>query len=267
MSQQTLGLKKHFDTLIFACNAIPPCPDDTDAFFRRWLQVGFTRQFMDDDPNTDPSLKEKVETQEVAEAVLAWAIKGLQRLLKNSGHFTFTKSMKETRLQYERSTNPTAAFAADNLEANTAEKIEKEYMIRSYLDYCKRTKLPTQGDKVFTEQLRHYPDFIAELQTTWDQEKKVRISYWHNVTWRKDSPYNIAKNPTLNNDKNPCVQNVKSGQPLMAEKVQEENRGKAPMEGIAKNGVVHKQDLTLKKTEQTDFATFSKENENSKGEV
>jgi hypothetical protein len=40
---------------------VPPCPDDTEAFFRRYTQVGFNRKFMADDPRTNPFLKERVQ--------------------------------------------------------------------------------------------------------------------------------------------------------------------------------------------------------------
>ena len=129
----------------------PCCPYDIDSFFRRWTQVAFTRFFSEDDPKTEKNLGEKVTTREVSEAVLAWAVEGLVRLLKNNGRFTFTKSMEETRLQYERSTNPAKAFADDNLERNDEEHIKKDQAVKNYFDYCKKTDIPAQSEATFRE--------------------------------------------------------------------------------------------------------------------
>jgi putative DNA primase/helicase len=47
---------KNYAKLIFSCNQIPQTPDDSDAFYRRWIIVNFPHQFLDADQNTDKNL-------------------------------------------------------------------------------------------------------------------------------------------------------------------------------------------------------------------
>jgi phage/plasmid-associated DNA primase len=189
--------------LIFACNVVPPCPDNTDAFFRRWLQVAFMRQFLEGDPNRDETLKAYIrDDPQCHEAILAWAIEGLKRLLANKGHFTFTKSMGETRKQYERSTNPTLAFVQDNLVQNMEKHIDKLHLYRCLKNYCERFKLPTPNSGTFATKLQELnePRFTAEH--VWNNETKTKVVYWQGVTFNDESPY--SDSTSVCEDKN-CI--------------------------------------------------------------
>jgi phage/plasmid-associated DNA primase len=212
---------------IFACNAIPPTPDDTEAFFRRWTQVAFTRIFGADNPDTDPTLKDKITTPEVSEAMLSWAIDGLKRLLKTN-KFTFTKSMDETREQYIRATNPTAAFALDNLEKDLDSKIARDYTFKCYMDYCRKMKLPTQSRRTFEENLRAVQEIELTLIYTFD--KGQRNSYWGGVKFSKESPYNDPNASSTNN----FAHETKSGMSLEEINTTITHTNSVPLVGLAK---------------------------------
>jgi hypothetical protein len=95
------------------------------------------REFSEEDPKTDKTLKAYIrDNEQCHEAIFVWAIEGLKRLLDNKGRFTFTKSMEETRKQYERSTNPTVAFVEDNCHQDQEKHIEKDHMYRCLKKYC-----------------------------------------------------------------------------------------------------------------------------------
>ena len=53
--------------LIFATNRIPKTPDDTDAFFRRWIIISFLFKLS---PNPDPSKGEKPVDPELAQKII-----------------------------------------------------------------------------------------------------------------------------------------------------------------------------------------------------
>jgi len=106
---------KNYAKLIFSANKIPESPDDSAAFFRRWIIINFPNQFLPDNPKTDPNLLKKLTTPDEISGFFNWALEGLERLLKN-GKFSNAKSIEETRKQYIRSSDPVKAFIMDEVE-------------------------------------------------------------------------------------------------------------------------------------------------------
>lgn len=72
---------------LYAANKVPDVdvPDDDEAFWRRWLLVEFPNHYPTDE--RDPTLRDRLSTDEALSGVLNWAIEGWDRLLEQ-GHFT-----------------------------------------------------------------------------------------------------------------------------------------------------------------------------------
>jgi putative DNA primase/helicase len=143
--------------LLFSCNKMPQTPDDTDAFFRRWLILAFPNQFLADNPKTDPNLKEKLTTPEELSGILNWALEGLQRLLKQ-GKFSTGETVEQTRDRYTLLSNPVRAFAERRLVVASGEVETKEAVYNAYIQFCGEHNLPTISKNVFSMQL---PQYIA----------------------------------------------------------------------------------------------------------
>ena len=140
--------------LIFATNKIPKSPDDTDAFFRRWIIITFPFKFS---PNPDPSKGEKKADPELAQkiiknelpGVLNWALEGLKRLMTNNWKFSNTKTTEETRLDYIRKSDPVRAFFEDAVVVDPNGAVAKAELYHAYTQYCNENKLERVGDVAF----------------------------------------------------------------------------------------------------------------------
>jgi putative DNA primase/helicase len=167
--------------LLFSCNKMPQTPDDTDAFFRRWLILAFPNQFLADNPKTDPNLKEKLTTPEELSGILNWALEGLQHLLKQ-GKFSTGETVEQTRDRYTLLSNPVRAFAEKRLVVASGKVETKEAVYNAYIQFCGEHNLPTISKNVFSMQL---PQYIACSDTrTTILGEQTRV--WRDIKLVKD---------------------------------------------------------------------------------
>jgi P4 family phage/plasmid primase-like protien len=127
---------------IYAGNQIPYSPDSTEAFWRRWFIVNWTKQFIVGDPERDELLEENIIAEELP-GILNWALEGLIRILTNMG-FTNMPKWEETKAQWEAMSNPVAAFIYD--PEHVAWVYDAHYRIDEFNPdlgkYCTEKKLP-----------------------------------------------------------------------------------------------------------------------------
>jgi putative DNA primase/helicase len=167
--------------LLFSCNKMPQTPDDTDAFFRRWLIEAFPIQFLPDNPKTDPNLKEKLTTPEELSGILNWALQGLRRLLQQ-GKFSTGETVEETRDRYTLLSNSVQAFAERRLVI-AAGKIEtKENVYNGYIQFCGDHNLPTIPKNAFSMQL---PQYISCTDSQAKIQGKV-IRVWRDIQLKEN---------------------------------------------------------------------------------
>ncbi len=118
----------------FAANDLPKVYDNSDGFFRRLLPVRFKRQFLEDDPNTDPFLINKLN-DELSEIFL-WALAGLHRLRKQK-RFTDSDETRAIMLKYRRQNNPVLCFVDDKCTLGDKCVATKDNLYSNYEQYCK----------------------------------------------------------------------------------------------------------------------------------
>lgn len=168
---------KNYAKLIFSANKIPESPDDTTAFFRRWIIINFPNQFIDDDPRTDNNLLQKLTTEEELSGFFNWALEGLRRLLQN-GHFSHCKSVEETREQYIRASDPVKAFAMDCIEFKAGSVVKKDEVYEAFIEYCQEHNLPTVAKNTFSMRLpQHVPNIKSEIR----KSGKQRMMFWRDI--------------------------------------------------------------------------------------
>jgi putative DNA primase/helicase len=191
---------KNYAKLLFSCNKVPESPDDTTAFFRRWIIINFPNQFLEGDPKTDPDLLAKLTTEEELSGTFNWAIEGLERLLQNR-RFSTGKSVEETREQYIRSSDPIKAFAMDRIEEKAGNIVSKDDVYRAFLEYCQKMHLPSAPKNRFSMAL---PQHVPMIQSEYRVVNKHRVAYWRDVVLIQDD------NTDKKSDDSNTVQNSES---------------------------------------------------------
>jgi putative DNA primase/helicase len=122
-----------FCKLVFSGNKFPRVLDNSYGYFRRILPIQFKRQFNDDDPETDPYLFDKFQS-ELSE-IFSWALVGLSRLLKN-GRFTDCEETRVLMSGYRRLNNPVVCFVEDKCMIGNDYQESKKELFTGYKKYC-----------------------------------------------------------------------------------------------------------------------------------
>jgi len=124
-----------FCKLVFAGNMLPRVRDNTDGYFRKLLIVQMKRQFLEDDPERDPNLLDKLKA-ELSE-IFYWALCGLARLVKQ-GHFTFCDETRDLMQDYRRLNNPVLCYVEEECDLGDGLEVSKKDLYSDYQNYCKR---------------------------------------------------------------------------------------------------------------------------------
>lgn len=183
-----------FAKLIFSANKVPSTYDDTQAFYRRWIIINFPRQFTGE--NADPHLLDKLTTTECLKYVLKWAVEGLRRLLDQGG-FSQNANFEELQEQYLRASSPVYAFVQDMLEEGTGEdRIPKDELYASFIEYCKKNKLPKVSKITFGKLLQRYIKVIDG----WTKVEGRSVRAWVGIRFKEGISNQIKpKKNTLDN--------------------------------------------------------------------
>jgi putative DNA primase/helicase len=169
--------------LIFSCNQVPPTPDNSVAFFRRWIIIMFPNQFLESNPKTNPNLIRELTTPEELSGILNWALEGLAALEKQS-KFTVSKTTEDVRIQYAFLSDPVKAFADTKLEPSFEDEyLEKTEVYETYLKFCETFKLPTISKKAFAEELPQHSTATAAATTVGGREGE-RVRIWRGIKFK-----------------------------------------------------------------------------------
>ena len=135
--------------LTFSCNAVPRVPEDSVAYFRRWLIVEFPYSF-EGSTSEDKDLKEKLinDTEEMS-GFLNWALEGLQRLRSNGWHFTNGKTVETVREDYIVRSDPYRAFVMHCVQEDPNGQVKKDDLFQAYRDHCEIHKVVSRSRDAF----------------------------------------------------------------------------------------------------------------------
>jgi len=127
----------NYAKLSFSANRLPPTPDESDAFFRRWILISFPNTF--EPPNLDTTIIDKITTPQELSGLLNWAIQGLKRLKQNGG-FTNSLSTEHLRQTWKLLSNPINGF----LKEYTNGKLDRNFTKRiSHISTIPTTNNPS----------------------------------------------------------------------------------------------------------------------------
>ncbi|MFH1607753.1 MAG: phage/plasmid primase, P4 family [archaeon] len=171
---------KNYAKMIFSANQIPKTPDESDAFFRRWIIIQFPNQFTG--KSDDKKLTDKLTTDEEMSGLLNYAIEGLKRLLEK-GDFSGSKTIEEMRELYMRQSDSVMSFVVDCLEVSTNDHIGKRELYLTYKQYCKNKNYPIVPENSFHRDLQKnvrvqdYKPAIKDPNTN----NFIRINCWRGI--------------------------------------------------------------------------------------
>ena len=135
--------------LTFSCNAVPRVPEDSVAYFRRWLIVEFPYTF-EGSTGEDKDLKEKLTNDpEEMSGFLNWALEGLQRLRKNGWHFSNGKTVETVREDYLVRSDPYKAFVMHCVHEDPNGQVKKDDLFQAYRDHCEIHKVVSRSRDAF----------------------------------------------------------------------------------------------------------------------
>jgi putative DNA primase/helicase len=141
--------------LIFSANVLPRSPDDTYAFYSRWVLIEFLNVFDLQKGTADPDLDAKLQTPEELSGLLNIALAGLARLRANGWKFSYDKSIEDVEVMYKRNANPVYAFLVDECESGRAtDFIEKTTLYAAFQEYALKHGIRPLSSTKFSELLK-----------------------------------------------------------------------------------------------------------------
>ncbi|MCL4420456.1 MAG: phage/plasmid primase, P4 family [Candidatus Thermoplasmatota archaeon] len=141
--------------LTFSCNAVPRVPEDSVAYFRRWLIVEFPYSF-EGSNNEDKDLKEKlINDPEEMSGFLNWALEGLQRLRVNGWHFSNGKTVETVKEDYIVRSDPYKAFVMHCIDQGSDAFVVKQDLYENYRKHCAMHKVVARSQESFFKNFRY----------------------------------------------------------------------------------------------------------------
>lgn len=142
---------KNYAKLTFSCNQLPRTPDETLAFFKRFLVLMFDKTIPKEEQ--DPQLLDSLTTPEELSGLLNWAIEGLTRLLEQ-GTFTEPGTAVERKELYLAMSDPVTGFIKECILEEPDEHEEKEDVLRAFEVYCKKKGFISPSDTKFYKEFK-----------------------------------------------------------------------------------------------------------------
>lgn len=196
--------------MLFSANELPNTPDDTFAFFSRWIIIDFLKVFDLQKGTADPELDSKLQTSEELSGLLNIALRGLARLKANGWRFSYDKTVEDVEIMYKRNANPVYAFLMDEYEESYEDYIVKEELYQEYKKYAIKNNLRALSLTKFTQLLKDQTLIAVSDYRLWENGKSgsrawmgIRLRQCWGGAWIDCSPYD---GPIYDEDEEICGQ-------------------------------------------------------------
>lgn len=137
--------------LIFNCNELPKDVEHTNAYFRRFLIIGFDETIPEE--KQDKELAQKIIGNELS-GVFNWILEGLDRLLKQK-KFSHCEAIANARTNYEKQSDSVKMFI-DEFEYNTSiDYTPISVLYDQYKCFCIEDGFKPVNKSNFMKRLRH----------------------------------------------------------------------------------------------------------------
>lgn len=129
--------------MICAINNLPSSADKSEGFFRRFMLIPFKQHFYKNEAEkkqgslpVDFNLEDDILKNEM-DIVLAWALNGLEVIVRNNYQPSYSKSVHEELLSYRKTTDSVFDFIEDNKNGNYVNDIKAKHLYDYYVEWCK----------------------------------------------------------------------------------------------------------------------------------
>lgn len=145
--------------LIFNCNELPKDVEHTNAYFRRFLIIGFDVTIPEN--KQDKELPQKIINNELS-GVFNWILQGLERLLIQK-NFSKCEAIENARSNYEKQSDSVKMFI-DEFEYKTAtEYTAISTLYIQYKGFCIEDGFRPVNKSNFMKRLQHYKIVVNRL--------------------------------------------------------------------------------------------------------
>ena len=146
--------------LIFNCNELPKDVEHTNAYFRRFMIIGFDVTIPED--KQDKQLPNKIIQSELS-GVFNWILKGLDRLLEQK-KFSKCEAVDNARSDYEKQSDSVQLFVSEmEYKASTTEYILISELYPRYKTFCIEDGYRPVGKTKFIQRLNHFKIFVNRI--------------------------------------------------------------------------------------------------------
>jgi len=171
---------KNTAKLTFSCNQLPRTPDETLAFFKRFIVIVFDKVIPKE--KQDTRLGETLTSDEELSGIFNWALEGLYRALER-GYLSEPEELVERRELYMAMSDPVTGFC-NNYIIESHENIEiKQDIIKAFHTYCREKGFVPVSERKFIEEFKKIV-FVRESRLTLftkEHREGERFRVWRGV--------------------------------------------------------------------------------------
>ncbi len=150
--------------LIFNCNELPKDVEHTEAFFRRFLIIGFDIKIPEE--KQDKELATKIITAELS-GVFNWILQGLDRLLAQK-NFTKCHAIEQARNNYKNESDSVKMYLEEEGYERTVEAFTYiQDMYPQYRVFCLDEGVPPVKKTNFRKRLSHHGIHVKRTSKSW----------------------------------------------------------------------------------------------------
>jgi putative DNA primase/helicase len=146
--------------LIFNCNELPKDVEHTNAYFRRFLIIGFDVTIPED--RQDKQLPQKIIKNELS-GVFNWILKGLDSVLEQK-NFSKCEAIDNARSDYEKQSDSVQLFIDElGFKTSTTEYVLISAIYPKYNNFCFEDGYRPVGKIKFIQRLKHFKIFVDRI--------------------------------------------------------------------------------------------------------
>lgn len=145
--------------LIFNCNELPKDVEHTNAYFRRFLILGFDVTIPED--KQDKQLPQKIINNELS-GVFNWILQGLDRLLEQK-NFSKCEAIENARSNYEKQSDSVKMFIDEYEYTTSTEYTTISTLYTQYKSFCIEDGFRPVNKSNFMKRLHHFKIVVSRI--------------------------------------------------------------------------------------------------------
>ena len=161
----------NYSKLLFSANNIPRIKDKTGAVISRLVIIPFNAVFDKNDPDYDPYIKYKLQTENAMEHLINLGLDGLRRVLHNYA-FTESENVQQALQEYEEFNNPILLFFKDINRDELLNNSTRDAYLR-YQTFCAENNFNAMSNIEFSKKVKQ--KFGVEIADKKINGKKYRV--------------------------------------------------------------------------------------------